>query len=116
MWSFNDYAPTRTTDFVGWFRFHNDPKVHKCNMHASEVYTGNWTKRLIEDLSEQDNRTSWGRGIPYDERRPSEFIGTEKFRGDHPWLQDCTVIKVTYKTFTLWLANSRDYPEFLGND
>lgn len=110
MWSYTSYTPTPTTDFVGWFRRSNSPKLEPCNMHSSDYWPGNWTERLIEDLAEPDNRTSWGRGLSYDERRPSEFVGTRKWRGNHPWMPGVTVIEVTYKTFKLWLANSHQYP------
>lgn len=116
MYSFNDYAPTPTTDFIGWFRMHDNPELQECRMHASDVYPGNWTERLIEDLAERDNYTSWGRGIPFAERQKSEFVATKKWRGNHPWMPGCTIIEVNYKTFTLWLANSRSYPEIIGND
>jgi hypothetical protein len=111
MQSLYDYVPSRTTDFVGWFRLHNNPKVYPCNMHSSDYVRGNWTQRLIDDLAEPDNYTSWGRGIDYAERQPSEFVGTKKWRGNHPWMPGVTVIEVTYKTFKLWLANSHTYPK-----
>jgi hypothetical protein len=116
MYSLNDYTPTPTTSFVGWFRMHDNPELQQCRMHASDRFHGNWTERLIEDLDGQDNRTSWGRGIPYEARRQSEFVATTKWRGNHPWMRGCTIIEVNYKTFTLWLANSHSYPEIIGND
>ena len=113
MWSLNDYTPTPTTDFVGWFRRSNSSKLEPCNMHSSDYWPGNWTKRLINDLADADNRTSWGRGLSYDERRPSEYVSTQKYRGNFPGYEGVTVIEVTYKTFKLWLANSHRYPSFV---
>lgn len=116
MWSYNSYTPTPTTDFVGWYRMANSPKLETCRLHASDFWPGNWTKRLIADLDRDDDRTSWGRAIPAAQRSRSEFVGTRKWRGNHPWMPGVTVIEVTYKTFKLWLANSHRYPDCIGND
>ena len=82
-------------------------------MHASDYWPGNWTERLIEDLELSTNKTSWGRGIHPDERAKDQLVSTKKYRGNFPGYEGVTVIQVTYKTFTLWLANSNRYPSFV---
>ena len=113
MWSLNDYTPTPTTDFVGWYRLNNSPNLEPCNMHSSDFWPGNWTERLIDDLDDSTDRTSWGRGIDAAQRSRNQFVSTRKYRGNFPGYEGVTVIEVTYKTFKLWLANSHRYPSFI---